>query len=58
MQVLANLISNAISFSKEGAIRITAEIMEDDENQIEIQVIDSGIGMNKAVNVGQMFQNL
>lgn len=47
-QVLINLVSNAIKFTQEGSITITAKLLNDSiEPQIAIGVIDTGVGMNK-----------
>ncbi len=45
-QVLLNLASNAVKFSDEGAIYISANLMESDDDtlRIEFKVTDSGIG--------------
>lgn len=47
-QVLINLVSNAIKFTKEGSVTITAKLLNNGvEPQIAIGVIDTGVGMNK-----------
>lgn len=45
LQVLNNLINNAIKFTENGKITLTAE--EDKEGFISISVLDTGIGMNE-----------
>ncbi|MBA3992434.1 MAG: hybrid sensor histidine kinase/response regulator [Cyanobacteria bacterium DS2.3.42] len=56
-QVLLNLASNAVKFSKEGAIYISANMMEtdDDSLRIEFKVTDSGIGLSEDT-IGRLFQ--
>ena len=44
-RVLNNLIGNAIKYTKHGEIRVR---IEQDESHFEIQVIDTGIGINKS----------
>ena len=44
-QVLLNLISNSIKFTKKGHIKIKAKLINN--NQIRISVEDSGIGIDK-----------
>ncbi|MFX5332373.1 ATP-binding protein, partial [Acinetobacter baumannii] len=48
-QILLNLISNAVKFTEQGSIIVTAKISwEDDENiEIVFEVTDSGIGIAK-----------
>ncbi|MHA3787401.1 hybrid sensor histidine kinase/response regulator [Flavobacterium hauense] len=43
-QVLTNLVSNAIKFTPEGSVEVTAKIEDAD---IHISVIDTGIGISK-----------
>lgn len=42
VQVMDNLISNGIKYTKAGGVRVTARLVED---HVEIQVADTGIGM-------------
>jgi signal transduction histidine kinase len=44
-QIFLNLLSNAVKFTETGIVRVTCS-KEDD--QITIQIIDTGIGINKA----------
>lgn len=46
-QVLINLINNAIKFTDHGAITLSAEVMEydDEQYQLRFQVSDTGIGI-------------
>lgn len=50
MQVLLNLQSNALKFTKKGSVKIVVEIVvrEDEERYLKVQVIDSGIGISEA----------
>ena len=51
--VIRNLISNAVKFTKNGGeVRISAT---DRNDMIEIQVADTGVGMNKE-NLGKLFR--
>ncbi|SFJ86869.1 ATP-binding protein [Myroides guanonis] len=51
-QVLTNLITNAIKFTQEGGVELIAK---SNERQIIIQVIDSGIGIEKS-QIEHVFQ--
>jgi signal transduction histidine kinase len=42
-QILRNFISNALKFTSEGEVRVTAQLR--DENWIEFAVTDTGIGI-------------
>ena len=44
-QILLNLLSNSIKFTKQGRITIEAKLQEDAE--IAIRISDTGVGMNK-----------
>lgn len=48
-QVVANLLANAIKFTKEGAITLRVKKVEEDENSIKVQwqVQDTGVGIRK-----------
>ena len=56
-QVLINLLSNALKFTKKGSIGVTLTEHYTDENTIElmIQISDTGIGMDKE-EVSQLFK--
>jgi|GEM_PF-945726 len=43
-QILLNLMSNAVKFTDEGVVTLSAQI---DETRLQIAVTDSGIGMNE-----------
>ena len=48
-QVLTNLASNAVKFTKAGEIVVSADILQQDPNQVILQfaVCDTGIGLNE-----------
>jgi two-component system, OmpR family, sensor histidine kinase VicK len=53
-QVISNLISNAIKFTKEGSIIVNAK-KEENENKVIVSVKDSGIGIHPEV-LPRLFQ--
>ena len=55
-QILINLISNSLKFTLEGIINISIKkIIENNQNFIEFEVYDTGIGINKA-DIPKLFQ--
>lgn len=50
-QVISNLMSNAIKFTNQGSITIDISLIEeaDQSYSIKVQIIDTGIGINKDV---------
>ena len=46
-QILLNLVNNAIKFTEEGLVKISAKISREDKGQVDVRfsVIDSGIGI-------------
>ncbi|MEO1654879.1 MAG: ATP-binding protein, partial [Bacteroidota bacterium] len=49
-QVMLNLVNNSIKFTEKGSVEIECNLIEatEDENVIQFQVIDTGIGIDKA----------
>ena len=45
MQVLLNLQSNALKFTKEGKVEIKVQIVE--ECKLKVSIIDSGVGIKQ-----------
>ena len=54
-QIILNLLSNAVKFTKEGSIRLTAELINQ-ARCVKISVEDSGIGMSQE-NIKKLFSN-
>ncbi len=55
-QILVNLVGNAIKFTDEGEVRLTAELTGAGGNaRLRINVIDTGIGMNQE-EIARLFQ--
>jgi CheY-like chemotaxis protein len=55
-QVLVNLVDNAIKFTDQGEVRITARIADDsDRPRICFEVTDTGIGLNEE-QIGKLFK--
>nr|MDP9015909.1 HAMP domain-containing histidine kinase [Thermoproteota archaeon] len=46
MQVLGNLLSNALKFTKQGTITICTEQNNNDKNKLTVKIIDSGLGID------------
>ena len=44
-QVIINLVGNAIKFTKEGSVRLTAALLDGRKKKIRLQVIDTGVGI-------------
>ena len=46
-QVLANLLGNAVKFTQEGSVTISATLLQDDANEstVRFEVIDTGVGI-------------
>ena len=50
-QIIINLLSNSVKFTKFGFIKIIAKLVEGDEEPfIEIEVVDSGVGMSDEIS--------
>jgi len=54
-QVLLNLLGNAIKFTEQGGVTVTARLLTDGCEQAEIEVADTGIGMSEATQA-RLFQ--
>ncbi len=57
-QVLINLCNNAVKFTDEGEIVVSAKLLEEESDAVKVQfsVRDSGIGLTKE-QVGKLFQS-
>jgi signal transduction histidine kinase len=48
LQILGNLITNAIKFTSEkGSVKVSLEIIQSPDNVLQVKIIDTGIGMTK-----------
>lgn len=58
MQVLSNLVSNAIKFTEKGAVEIKVDVLSKNKDDLALKfsIIDSGIGIAKE-NIEKLFQN-
>ena len=56
IQVINNLLGNAVKFTEKGAIQLTARLMEEDESDIKlyVSVSDTGIGIAEE-NIDKIF---
>lgn len=57
-QIILNLLSNAVKFTNEGEIKVSATLLNQDQNKVTIlfSVKDTGIGIDKS-KVEKVFQN-
>jgi PAS domain S-box-containing protein len=55
-QVLLNLVGNALKFTRDGTVEIEAEYLDDACNELELRVIDSGIGIREE-DLAQIFRD-
>ncbi len=44
-QIITNLVGNAIKFTEQGTITIATEMVDGDASRLQIDIIDTGIGM-------------
>jgi signal transduction histidine kinase/CheY-like chemotaxis protein/HAMP domain-containing protein len=56
-QVMVNLLSNAVKFTHVGTIKVSASVIDSDENSVTLrfEIKDSGIGMT-AEQMGKIFE--
>ncbi len=49
-QVLLNLVSNAVKFTKKGNVDLSCKVLKDNETfqELELKVIDTGVGMDQS----------
>ncbi len=53
-QIINNLVGNAIKFTNEGSVTVRSSIKRHNQDKIEIEVIDTGIGVSQE-NVEKIF---
>ncbi|WP_404399375.1 PAS domain-containing protein [Idiomarina seosinensis] len=58
IQIISNLISNAIKFTEQGQIRLRAEWLPENQRQgeLQIQISDSGTGIRDTRRIWQLFE--
>lgn len=58
MQVLSNLVSNAVKFTEVGSVEIVAQLLTTKKGKLKLKfsIVDSGIGIAKE-NINKLFQN-
>jgi len=54
-QILVNLIGNAVKFTEAGGVRVVAGMTSDDPRKLQLDVIDTGIGMTPE-QIDRLFQ--
>jgi signal transduction histidine kinase len=48
-EVIANVLNNAIKFTKEGTIRIMVNVKDNNSNEVIISIKDTGTGINSEI---------
>ncbi len=46
-QIITNLVGNAIKFTEKGSVKIVAELVQDSCPELQIHIVDSGVGMTE-----------
>ncbi|MFD1343963.1 hybrid sensor histidine kinase/response regulator [Litorisediminicola beolgyonensis] len=55
-QVLLNLVSNAVKFTRDGSVQVEVERLQGKDGQLEFRVIDTGIGI-EAADLDRIFED-